>query len=81
MAGLLASHGYNIVLEDAKKDEADIWVLNSCTVKGPSEMAFINDVKKGKNKGKKVVVAGCVPQGSSSKGQEWDGLSVIGVSL
>ncbi|KAJ3410780.1 hypothetical protein HDV05_003245 [Chytridiales sp. JEL 0842] len=79
MAGMLASHGYKILLEDDKKYDADVWVLNSCTVKGPSEQAFINDVKRGKDRGLKVVVAGCVPQGSASKGQEWDGLSVIGV--
>ena len=82
MAGMLASQGYKIILEDAKKDDASVWVLNSCTVKGPSEMSFINDIRKGKNKGKKVVVAGCVPQGASASknSSEWDGLSVIGVS-
>ncbi|KAJ3248046.1 hypothetical protein HDU78_002139 [Chytriomyces hyalinus] len=89
MAGLLSSHGYSVVFEDAKKEDADLWLLNSCTVKGPSELSFINDIKRGQGAGKKVVVAGCVPQASGTvggsigrgkgKGREWDNLSVVGV--
>ncbi|KAJ3282883.1 hypothetical protein HK104_010662, partial [Borealophlyctis nickersoniae] len=78
MAGLLAASGYQVLLEDSKKNDADLWLLNSCTVKGPSEQTFVNDIKKGKENGKKVVVAGCVPQ-ASPKGAEWADLSVIGV--
>ena len=78
MAGLLASAGYTVLLEDSKKDSADLWLLNSCTVKGPSEQTFVNDIKRGTDRGKKVVVAGCVPQGNP-KGDAWKGLSVIGV--
>lgn len=54
MAGLLAEHGYTIVLNDADKDIADLWLLNSCTVKGPSEQTFINEIKKAMDGGKKV---------------------------
>ncbi|KAJ3045463.1 hypothetical protein HK097_001194, partial [Rhizophlyctis rosea] len=78
MAGLLAAAGYTVLLEDSKKDTADLWLLNSCTVKGPSEQTFVNDIKRGTDRGKKVVVAGCVPQGNP-KGDAWKGLSVIGV--
>lgn len=39
-------------------------ILNSCTVKDPSEMVFRNHVTEAKEKGKMVVVAGCVPQGA-----------------
>lgn len=42
---------------------ADVWVLNSCTVKNPAEDHFRNEIKAGREAGKKVVVAGCVPQG------------------
>ena len=45
------------------KDDADLWILNSCTVKNPAEDHFRNEVNKGRDLGKKVVVAGCVPQG------------------
>ena len=41
-------------------------ILNSCTVKDPSEQVFRNLVDEGLKKGKKVVVAGCVPQGMIS---------------
>lgn len=38
-------------------------ILNSCTVKDPSEAVFRNFVVEGQRSGKKLVVAGCVPQG------------------
>ena len=44
----------------------DLRILNSCTVKDPSEQVFRNLVDEGLKKGKKVVVAGCVPQGMIS---------------
>ncbi|KAH6559805.1 hypothetical protein BASA50_000107 [Batrachochytrium salamandrivorans] len=78
MAGLLAAEGYNVILDHSRADEADLWVLNSCTVKGPSQQTFVNDIDKGRLAGKKVVVAGCVPQASPS-GSGWQGLSVVGV--
>ncbi|KAJ1547874.1 Threonylcarbamoyladenosine tRNA methylthiotransferase [Nowakowskiella sp. JEL0078] len=78
MAGLLAAQGYDIILEDSRREFADVWLLNSCAVKGPSEQTFINDIRKAKDGGKKIVVAGCVPQGSP-RGPEWRGLSVVGV--
>ena len=59
MEGLLKEYGYNIVPES---DRADIWVINSCTVKDPSQAAFVNLVKKAKQDNLPVLVAGCVPQ-------------------
>ncbi|KAI9179120.1 hypothetical protein H9P43_005782 [Blastocladiella emersonii ATCC 22665] len=76
MAGILAAHGYTLT-RDA--EAADVWVLNSCTVKNPSEQTFVNAVDRGRALGKRLVVAGCVPQGQPGKGTRWDGLSVIGV--
>lgn len=38
-------------------------ILNSCTVKDPSEAAFHNLVVEAEKKEKKLVLAGCVPQG------------------
>ncbi|KAG0698663.1 Threonylcarbamoyladenosine tRNA methylthiotransferase [Chionoecetes opilio] len=75
MAGQLAAYGYRIV-ED--KGAADLWLLNSCTVKNPAEDHFRNEIKSGRKAGKKVVVAGCVPQGAP-KSEFLEGLSVIGV--
>eukprot|EP00088_Acartia_fossae_P035171 TRINITY_DN3618_c0_g1_i5.p1 TRINITY_DN3618_c0_g1~~TRINITY_DN3618_c0_g1_i5.p1 ORF type:complete len:585 (-),score=112.15 TRINITY_DN3618_c0_g1_i5:157-1911(-) len=75
MAGQLATQGYTITTE---KDRADLWLLNSCTVKNPAEEHFKNEVKDGLSKDKKVVVAGCVPQGKQNA-DYIQGLSVIGV--
>ncbi|XP_055383786.1 threonylcarbamoyladenosine tRNA methylthiotransferase [Condylostylus longicornis] len=75
MAGQLAVYGYNLT---NNKNEADLWLLNSCTVKNPSEDTFRNDIKSGLKDGKHVVVAGCVPQGAP-KSEYLKGLSVVGV--
>ena len=75
MAGQLAEQGYTLT---EKKESADVWILNSCTVKNPAEDHFRNEVEKGLDIGKKVVVAGCVPQGRPDA-EYIRGLSVIGV--
>jgi threonylcarbamoyladenosine tRNA methylthiotransferase CDKAL1 len=87
MAGLLSEYGYEVVIEDDDAKSANVWVLNSCTVKGPAESHFVNTITEAQAMGKKVVVAGCVPQawGSSKSGKEAEkranaqSLSVIGV--
>lgn len=75
MAGQLASSGYKIT-EDAS--EADLWLLNSCTVKNPAEDHFRNSIKKAQEQDKKVVLAGCVPQ-AQPRMDYLKGLSIIGV--
>jgi MiaB-like tRNA modifying enzyme len=59
MAGLLSQAGYTITNNE---HEAQIWICNSCSVKGPSEQSFFNELKRGRSLGKGVIVAGCVPQ-------------------
>ena len=76
MQGMLASYGYTFTETPA---EADLWFLNSCTVKNPSETAFMNLVKKGKAGNKKLVVAGCVPQGDR-KINGLEDVSIVGIS-
>ena len=76
MVGILAKEGYEIVdnLEDS-----DLTIINSCTVKSPSQAAFINLALKSKQKNKHVVVGGCVPQAERNlKGLE--NCSIVGVS-
>lgn len=75
MQGLLAEYGYRLTEE---KEEADAWVINSCTVKNPSESAFVHLLRKGVAQSKAVVVSGCVPQ-ADKKMKALDGVSVIGV--
>uniref|UniRef100_A0A1B6KGQ2 tRNA-t(6)A37 methylthiotransferase n=1 Tax=Graphocephala atropunctata TaxID=36148 RepID=A0A1B6KGQ2_9HEMI len=75
MAGQLAAYGYTLTDE---KEKADLWLLNSCTVKNPAEDHFRNEIDAGRSRGKAVVVAGCVPQGAP-RADYLKGLSVIGV--
>lgn len=75
MAGQLTSYGYNLT---ENPEEADLWLLNSCTVKGPAETHFRNEVEKGQKLGKHIVAAGCVPQGAP-KLKYLQKLSIIGV--
>ncbi|XP_074642807.1 threonylcarbamoyladenosine tRNA methylthiotransferase-like [Tubulanus polymorphus] len=75
MAGQLASYGYKITDE---KDTADLWILNSCTVKSPAEDHFRNEIMKAKETGKHLIVSGCVPQGQP-KSDYLQGVSMIGV--
>ncbi|XP_050092582.1 threonylcarbamoyladenosine tRNA methylthiotransferase [Anopheles aquasalis] len=75
MAGQLAQYGYNLTND---KKAADLWVLNSCTVKNPSEDTFRNEIEAAHRAGKHVVVAGCVPQ-AAPRSDYLHGLSVVGV--
>lgn len=57
MAGQLALYGYNLSDDKLK---ADLWLLNSCTVKNPAEDQFRNEIEYGKKMAKHIVVAGYV---------------------
>lgn len=59
LAGVLERAGYSLV--DSER-EADLVVINSCTVKGPSEESFLHNVRRLRSQGRPLVVAGCVPQ-------------------
>ncbi|XP_075069235.1 threonylcarbamoyladenosine tRNA methylthiotransferase [Mixophyes fleayi] len=75
MAGQLAAYGYGIT---EHPEQADLWLLNSCTVKSPAEDHFRNSIKKAQEENKKVVLAGCVPQ-AQPRQEYLKGLSIIGV--
>uniref|UniRef100_A0A671SJU8 tRNA-t(6)A37 methylthiotransferase n=1 Tax=Sinocyclocheilus anshuiensis TaxID=1608454 RepID=A0A671SJU8_9TELE len=75
MAGQLAASGYKIT---ENPSDADLWLLNSCTVKNPAEDHFRNSIKKAQEQNKKVVVAGCVPQ-AQPRTEYLKDLSIIGV--
>ena len=44
------------------KKEADVLIINTCTVKTPTENKILNYLRKLKKSGKKVIVCGCIPQ-------------------
>ncbi|ULU09920.1 hypothetical protein L3Y34_014348 [Caenorhabditis briggsae] len=75
MAGLLHKAGYDVLKEG---ENADVWVLNSCTVKTPSEQQANNLVVQGQEQGKKIIMAGCVSQAAPS--EPWlQNVSIVGV--
>ena len=75
MAGLLEVQGHELV---AAPDEADVVVLNTCTVKDASYRTFERRLQALDQAGRKTVVAGCVP--SSQKTLEhWKNRVVVGV--
>ena len=76
MSGQLQSYGYTLSDDPAA---ADVWVVNTCTVKNPSQSAMNTVISKGKASGKKLVVAGCVPQGDQHA-KELDNLSIVGIT-
>ncbi|KAM7278497.1 hypothetical protein ACFE04_005631 [Oxalis oulophora] len=75
MTGQLSAFGYSI---SDNPDNADLWLINTCTVKSPSQSAMDTLITKGKAAKKPLVVAGCVPQGSRDI-KELEGVSIVGV--
>ena len=57
LAGCLAHAGFKLA---ASESEADILIYNTCAVKGPTENRIIFAMKQAP-KGKKLIVAGCLP--------------------
>uniref|UniRef100_A0A0G4GDV1 Threonylcarbamoyladenosine tRNA methylthiotransferase n=1 Tax=Chromera velia CCMP2878 TaxID=1169474 RepID=A0A0G4GDV1_9ALVE len=76
MMGQLAAYGYSLV---DSLDDADVVVLNSCTVKNPSQDAFMTLVKRAEGLQVPVVAAGCVPQADRAL-PGLENVSVIGVT-
>ncbi len=70
MAGVLTQAGFIII---QKPEDADLLILNSCTVKSPTENSLFKEIKKWKNK--RLVIAGCIPQTDKEKLKEY---SLIG---
>ncbi|KAK1411239.1 hypothetical protein QVD17_37786 [Tagetes erecta] len=75
MAGQLSAFGYSV---SDNAEEADLWLINTCTVKSPSQSAMDTLISKCKSAKKPLVVAGCVPQGSKDL-KELEGVSIVGV--
>ena len=57
LAGCIAQAGFQLATSEA---EADLLIYNTCAVKGPTENRIIDDLKR-VPKGKKIIVAGCLP--------------------
>lgn len=75
MCGLLAEYGYELASEP---EGAQLWLINSCTVKGPSQDHLLSDVRRARAADVPIVVAGCVSQAHPEL-EALQGLSIIGV--
>jgi hypothetical protein len=75
-AGQLQAYGYALV-DDAAS--ADLWLINTCTVKSPSQSAMDTLLSSGRAANKALLVAGCVPQGDRNA-SSLAGLSLLGVT-
>jgi threonylcarbamoyladenosine tRNA methylthiotransferase CDKAL1 len=74
MAGLLKKAGFELV---RKAENADIVIMNTCTVKGPTEIKFWRRLNDLKNIKKEIIVAGCIAQTAS---EELKDFSLIGTT-
>uniref|UniRef100_A0A1I8EWV1 tRNA-t(6)A37 methylthiotransferase n=1 Tax=Wuchereria bancrofti TaxID=6293 RepID=A0A1I8EWV1_WUCBA len=83
MAGLLSAAGHQLTNKKVclcvyHKQDASLWILNSCTVKTPSETQLENTVKEARKLNKFIIVAGCVSQAEPNL-RFLDGISIVGV--
>ncbi len=76
MCGLLIKAGHQIV-DDI--DNSELVLFNTCTVKDNPEKRFFYELGKARKAGKKVVVAGCIPQAEPGN-ESLRGFSLIGVN-
>lgn len=67
------------LVDDSARDSAALWLINTCTVKSPSQSAMDTLLRRGRQQGKALLVAGCVPQGDR-RAAELRGLSLLGVT-
>jgi threonylcarbamoyladenosine tRNA methylthiotransferase CDKAL1 len=89
MAGVLQAQGYRVVMADAEGGDggsacgdgagADVWVVNSCTVKTPSQTSVGRLAARARAAGIPLVVSGCVPSADKAA-PELVGASLLGTN-
>lgn len=62
MAGLLERAGCIVLTDSSSVKDADIIIINTCIVKGPTEIKVIKRIKELVKEGKKLIVSGCMPE-------------------
>ncbi|CAK9061590.1 unnamed protein product [Durusdinium trenchii] len=77
MLGQLQDYGYTVVQD---VEACDVCVVNSCTVKTPSESRGLHLVNKASQLQKAVVLAGCVPSADQSLPKRLPHVSMLEVS-
>ncbi|MFH1055716.1 MAG: tRNA (N(6)-L-threonylcarbamoyladenosine(37)-C(2))-methylthiotransferase [Candidatus Altiarchaeota archaeon] len=61
-------------------DKADVVVVNTCTVKSPTENKILKRLRQLRHEGKAVVVAGCIPPARPGIVDEFPNFSFVGVN-
>jgi threonylcarbamoyladenosine tRNA methylthiotransferase CDKAL1 len=90
MAGVLAAQGHRVLMADAEGGDdsaaataassassADVWVVNSCTVKTPSQTSVGRLAARARAAGIPLIVTGCVPT-ADKDAPELEGASLLG---
>ena len=77
MAGQLVDYGYDVIVDAGGSQAADCWLLNSCTVKSPTQAVLASLIQAGRALRKPMIVSGCVPQ-ADRRAPELEGLSLLG---
>jgi len=62
MAGLLSRAGFTIVTDEQAAGDADLLILNTCTVKAPTEQRALFRIEQLSKLKKPLIVAGCLAQ-------------------
>ncbi len=76
-AGLLLEKGYELCDDDSY----DVIVINTCTVKTPTERKIIKRLESLADEGKKAVVAGCLPGTCPGLADRFMSFSFIGTNV
>lgn len=76
-AGLLSEKGYEI----SDDDSSDAVVINTCTVKSPTETKIIRRLESLSKENKTVVVAGCLPGTCPGLAERFPGFSFVGTNV
>jgi len=75
IAGLLAEKGFEIC------DDGIILVVNTCTVKKPTETKILRRLRGLEGSQKKVIVTGCLPAASPEITENFKGFSFLGTNV
>lgn len=73
LAGVLKKARFELVEDE---EDAELVIVNSCIVKGPTESKVLDYIRKLKGMGKKMVVAGCMAQAMPKKAKD---ISLLGI--
>ena len=79
MLGKLAQNGYRITLDETK---ADIVIINTCSFINDAEKESVASIFEMINAGKKIIIAGCLPQKHQKELQELipEAMAFVGTS-